>query len=194
MNNYNYDDTILREYLANNNLKAAKEYLVITENFSTDEAINFLHKYINENNINLKKPKDIIIGYKNLVIILITMTIASVILTLLSFSTLRSIIDNSTSSSKILFLIILSIFLIVCIAYTIILILDITSKQTIVSSGYYRVPTIKSGSFQSNVLKFENGDVIITSHKVNEILKHYNYCTVTRFKYSKLIKNITNIK
>ncbi|MDL2310746.1 hypothetical protein LJC13_02060, partial [Peptostreptococcaceae bacterium OttesenSCG-928-C18] len=131
MNEYNYDEKKLNEYFEKNDLKSAKKYLMITENFSDEEAINFLHKYVNENNINIKKQQDIDYGFKYIIIYLLGILVALIILVILFTGVIKGIISDSVNLSRVLFIIVLLISLVTCFVFFIRLLQDLITKEVI---------------------------------------------------------------
>lgn len=193
MKRENLNFKILNAFIDNGEFKFARNYIRDNLNLSDEEALKYLHKYINENNISInrgKSVKDINIGYEKIVFSSLVVGLIFIFI----FSLTIYLIYSMGNSINMLFLTLLILLNLICLLYFSILILDILKGNTTVIEGKYK--SIKTNSrFSANyIVKFNSGEVVVVSASVYEILKDYNSCKIERFKYSKKIKSIKNIK
>lgn len=172
--------------------KLAKDYIKNNLNISDDEALDYLYEYVSSNNISVKKinRKDINIGYKSLILKSLFIGVNLFLIIFVSFY----LIKNMGRNISILLIIIITLLVIVFGAYFVTLLLDIISKNTKKLSGKYIIITSGSKLYMNYLIKIENETPILISRKIYDNLKDFNYCEIEQFKYSKIIKNIRNIK
>lgn len=178
--------------LKQDDYNGAKNYIKKILKISDDEALNYLYEYISSNDISIKKlnAKDIETGYKKILFNFLFIGFNFVLILSLSYYILR----NMGKSINVLLIIVLALLNLVFGVYFIILLLDIIGRKTIKISGKYTVFTSGPKLYMNYLLKFEDEVPIIISRKNFETLRDFNYCEVEKFKYSKILKNIRNIK
>ncbi|QQK08934.1 hypothetical protein [Miniphocaeibacter halophilus] len=183
----------LNAFIENRDFNFAKNYIRDNLNISDEEALKYLHKYINENNIDIsngKFAKDINIGYEKIVFSSLVVGLLFIFIFVMTIYLIKSM----GKSINVLLLIILFLLNLICLLYFIILVLDILKGNTLVIKGNYE--SIKTNSrFSANyIIKFDSGETVIVPGNIYQVLKNYNSCELERFKYSKKIKSIKNIK
>ena len=188
MDNFNEDK--LKGFIKNKDFVKANNYIKNSLLLTEEDSIKYLHEFINKNNININngniRVKDNDIGLRKL----ISQIIMNAILFILMLVVFLVFLLNYKAYENFAVLIIIFALVLIIGVYLTLLLLDIIMKKSELTSGLFELFKTNSLFFSNYIVKFENGKNIIVSRQIYFKLKGYSSCSIERYKYSKILKNI----
>lgn len=185
-----FNEEKLKEFIKNKDFVAANNYIKNSLLLSDENSIKYLHEFINKNDINISsdniRVKDIDIGIRKLISqIVIIGTLFIILLIVVIFFIINYKLYRTASVLIIMVLLLFTVGI-----YFLLLLLDLITGKSDFTKGNFNLYKTNSILFSNYIVKFENGKSIIVPRQIYFKLEGYNSCSIERYKYSKILKNI----